>query len=144
MKLTKQKKTSKCFLTKFSIGFSVGKGFLWLFSFHFLVFKGHTNQLLNISFQGRTEVFWAGPTDTLVLQQPTKTNTNQFCFFGYYRILMTTDLNTTKRAISKTYFSILNFQRTALKHNSKDLSNFSVKEKNTVILDQVPPQQCFT
>ena len=46
-KLTKQKKLLKCFLTKFAIGFGVGKGFLWLFSFHFLVFKGHTNLLKN-------------------------------------------------------------------------------------------------
>lgn len=33
----------KCFLTKFTIGFGVGKGFLWLFSFHFLGLNGHND-----------------------------------------------------------------------------------------------------
>lgn len=35
----------KCLLTKFTIGFGVGEGFLWLFSFHFLVSNGCTNLL---------------------------------------------------------------------------------------------------
>lgn len=37
----------KCPLTKFTISFRIGEGFLWLFSFHFLVLNGHTNLLKN-------------------------------------------------------------------------------------------------